>query len=494
MFVEKIEIPAFRVLRDVVLEFDRSYHPTIFPMGSENGGGKSTLLQLIFVLLHCSADPERFVYLKNLLASDSSACEEDERLIARLSIRMGEETHRLEFLSLHNRFLVNQKLEDLEHGFTTEARLTKREQALETVKQRLERYQNVNERSPRMERESLYEAIRMLDEDEYRLPRRDIRTVADLKDYLRPAIQQLQQEVVTYTAECKALSDDIERIQGLMVALNYKYITTYTGSASSDKDVRAIVCRTAGRSASKTEELLRDAAAQVFLLGPSNQQYLFLGKDTRRALQATASRSSKRAITKRARPQIEYLSGLDKAEAAMEGFIAYDWLSIEPLVDLFLSARDEDFQHVVATGNYGNRYVTLQQEVNGLLLGKTVRPLVDSLGVVVGVEFIVTDATGTKTVVGTEDLSQGELKRLMIYAWLRANHAKDSLVLIDEIESSFHPDWQLGIVRELDSWAPSNQYILATHSYELCQALTPRHVRMLQPPLRRGKGGDELKT
>lgn len=445
MFVEKIEVPAFRVLRDVVLEFDRSYRPTIFPLGSENGGGKSTLLQLLFVLLHCSAEPERFVYLKNLLASDSSADGEDERLIARLSIQMGEETYKLEFLSLHSRFLANQKLEDLAHGFATEAQLEKQKQALEMAKQRLERLQKVNERD-------------------------------------------LQQEVDVYATECKTLSEDMQRIQGLMVALNYKYITTYAGAASSHEDMRAVVCRTAGQSASKTDELLRAATAQVFLLGPSNQQYLFLGKDTRRALQTTASRPPKRAETKRVRPQIEYLSGLDKAEETMEGFIAYDWLSIEPLVRLFLSARDEDFQSVVTTGHYGNRYVTLQQEVNGLLLGKTVRPLVNSASAVVGVEFIITGATGTETVVGPEDLSQGELKRLMIYAWLRANHAKDSLVLIDEIESSLHPDWQVGIVRDLDAWAPSNQYILATHSYELCQALTPRHVRVLQPPLRRGEG------
>lgn len=432
MFIEKIEIPAFRVLRDVVLEFDRSYRPTIFPLGSENGGGKSTLLQLIFVLLHCSTEPKRHVYLKNLLASDSFANGEDERLIARLSVRMGEETHRLEFLSLHNRFLAKHNLNDLAHGFATEVRLGRQKQELETATKQSER-----------------------------------------------------RAIATYTAECAALTEDMERIQALMVALNYNYITTYAHSASSNDDRRAVVCRTVGQSASKTEELLQTAVAQVFLLGPSNQQYLFLGKNIRKALQSKAFGLS--------RPQFEYLTRLEKAEAAMEGFIAYDWLTIDPLVRLFLKARDEDFQHMVATGQYGDRYKILQQEVNGLLLGKTVRPLVNNASDVVGIEFTVTNATGTETVVGTEDLSQGELKRLMIYAWLRANHAKDSLVLIDEIESSFHPDWQVGIVRDLDSWAPSNQYILATHSYELCQALTPSHVRVLAPPLK-PREGDELKV
>ena len=170
----------------------------------------------------------------------------------------------------------------------------------------------------------------------------------------------------------------------------------------------------------------------------------------------------------------------------MTGFFAYDWLSVDPLLRLFASARDEDFKNVVKTGRYGSSYTTLMREVNGLLLGKKVRPL-DDLS---GVEFVVVDGDGRETALSPEDLSQGELKRLMIYAWLRANHAVDAVVLIDEIEASFHPDWQVGIVRDLQDWAPKNQYLLATHSYELCQALTPRHVRELKPPLRKSGAGD----
>ena len=86
MYVEKIEIPAFRVLRNVVLEFGGGYDPQIFPLGSENGGGKSPLLQLVFALLHCSGDQSRHPYLENLLASDSHF-RDDEALIARLTVR-----------------------------------------------------------------------------------------------------------------------------------------------------------------------------------------------------------------------------------------------------------------------------------------------------------------------------------------------------------------------------------------------------------------------
>jgi len=54
MFLKRIQIEKFRVLENVYFEFKQRFTPTIFPLGSLNGGGKSTLLQLVFTLLHCS--------------------------------------------------------------------------------------------------------------------------------------------------------------------------------------------------------------------------------------------------------------------------------------------------------------------------------------------------------------------------------------------------------------------------------------------------------
>ncbi len=63
----RIQVPNFRVLQNVDITFEKDFFPSIFPLGSQNGGGKSTLLQLIFGLLHCSGNPERLDFLKNLL-------------------------------------------------------------------------------------------------------------------------------------------------------------------------------------------------------------------------------------------------------------------------------------------------------------------------------------------------------------------------------------------------------------------------------------------
>jgi len=82
-----------------------------------------------------------------------------------------------------------------------------------------------------------------------------------------------------------------------------------------------------------------------------------------------------------------------------------------------------------------------------------------------------------------EDLSHGELKRLSIYMWLKHRKIEDAIVLMDEIENGFHPDGQYQIISDLEEWAPNNHYILATHSYHVCEALTPRHVKELEPKL-----------
>lgn len=441
VYIEKIEVPAFRALRDVMLEFGGVYDPQVFPLGSENGGGKSTLLQLVFTLLHCSAKRSRHIYLSNLLTSDSSATDavDGECLLARLTVRIDGQSHALEFVSLHERFLAEKLDDPPRFGFETKAELAR----------------------PREERDANFTVSSAgYRSDAQRVPKAKLRA-------------------------------DLERINGLMVALNYRPILIYQPTRS-DLRPRGLICRSHGESPSTIRKLLAVASEKVFLLGPSNQQYLFLGMNTRKLLGGPPSflqqgeeeeEEEEDEEETPVRPQIEYLTELERAERGMAGFYAYDWLSVTPLIQLFESALKEDFKNVVKTGGYGSNYQSLAREVNGLLVGKTVRPLAD----LSGVEFIVVDDSGLETSLGPEDLSQGELKRLMMFAWLRANTAVDALVLIDEIESSFHPDWQVGIVRDLQEWAPKNQYILATHSHELCQAVTPRHVRELQPRLRRGE-------
>ena len=58
MFLKRVQVPDFRALKNVDISFEEQLEPHVFPLGSQNGGGKSTLLQLIFVLLRCYTNPE----------------------------------------------------------------------------------------------------------------------------------------------------------------------------------------------------------------------------------------------------------------------------------------------------------------------------------------------------------------------------------------------------------------------------------------------------
>ena len=50
------------------------------------------------------------------------------------------------------------------------------------------------------------------------------------------------------------------------------------------------------------------------------------------------------------------------------------------------------------------------------------------------------------------------------------------------MENALHPDWQYNIADELASWG-DNQYLLATHSFHLCEALIPKHVKEIEPKM-----------
>jgi len=67
MHLLRVQVPDFRVLKEVDITFEQAFNPNVFPLGSLNGGGKSTFLQLIFVLLHCSAHSERHQFIANML-------------------------------------------------------------------------------------------------------------------------------------------------------------------------------------------------------------------------------------------------------------------------------------------------------------------------------------------------------------------------------------------------------------------------------------------
>ena len=106
MHLLRVQVPDFRVLKDIDITFEQSFSPNVFPLGSLNGGGKSTLLQLIFILLHCSAHSERHQFIINMLERVTIPEGENSKLLARFEfIDESNEKIELEFTLCNDDYL-----------------------------------------------------------------------------------------------------------------------------------------------------------------------------------------------------------------------------------------------------------------------------------------------------------------------------------------------------------------------------------------------------
>lgn len=382
MHIQRIQVPDFRALKNVDITFEKEFTPRIFPLGSQNGGGKSTLLQLIFVLLHCAGNPDRVEFLKNLLYGFHVNDESGKRTLAVIDIWDGSKTITLDFFVCNKTYILN---------------LSPAE-------------------------ESLFVTIKP---------------------------ETLEKLNVIFKEHLK--NNNIINI-GNLYSIN-------------ENEIGLILCQL------NCEELidkhfLKVISNKIFLTAHISQIFLFIEPDNRKTLFKT-----------KANNQANYYQQIKTANSKLPGFFTYDFLAIDILVEAFKKARDEDFKQAVEKGgNYGNNYVKLLAELNSILINKKINVQPDLSGINFKID-------GDETELYPEDLSHGELKRLCIYMWLKYNSIDDAIVLMDELEISFHPDWQYQIVRDLEEWGATNQYILATHSYELCNAVTPAHVKELDPKL-----------
>ncbi|MBE9232607.1 AAA family ATPase [Cuspidothrix issatschenkoi LEGE 03284] len=396
MHIQRIQVPDFRALKNVDITFEKEFTPRIFPLGSQNGGGKSTLLQLIFVLLHCSGNPDRVGFIQNLLYSFQVNYESGKRSLAIIDIWDGSKTISLDFFVCNESYILN--------------------------------------------------LIRVYDE-------------VDTAKY--ETLSVINNNQIELSTNQKSLLIDFLKRNKLLPISAHKNI-----SINNELKEEALVCKIDGIDINEGNEFLITISNKIFLAAHISQIFLFLQPHNRKSL-----------FAKQENNQTNYYQLIKTANSKLPGFFTYDFLAIDILIEAFKKARDEDFKQAVKQGgNYGNNYVKLLAELNNLLSNKKINVQPDLSGINFKID-------GDKTELYPEDLSHGELKRLCIYMWLKYNNIKDAIVLMDELEISFHPDWQYQIVRDLEEWGHTNQYILATHSYEICQAVTPAHVKELDPKL-----------
>ena len=368
MHLLRVQVPDFRGLKNIDITFEKDFVPSIFPLGSQNGGGKSTLLQLIFVLLHCSVDEDKKPFLENLLQGFKVADGEEKRVLALIDIWDREKIVKLEFYCRKDSLLGDIFLEDIQ-------------------------------------------------------------------------------------------------LENLIPICNYS--SAKQCSNNQEQNTELLLCCFNILKKNEAKLFLDKVSRKIFLAAPSTQVFLFLPLDSRKLLFSNSSKEDK-----------NYYAILESTISKLNGLFTYDFLAVKLLIKSFKDARDRDFREAIKTGNYGNSYQALINDLNRLLGNKRINLNEDFSGV----NFQLYN-NGEAIELYPEDLSHGELKRLSIYIWLKSRNIKDAIVLMDEVEIAFHPDWQYQIISDLKEWAPSNQYILATHSYALCEALTPAHVKEIEPKL-----------
>ncbi len=481
----RVQVPDFRVLKNVDISFEKDFVPNIFPLGSQNGGGKSTLLQLIFVLLHCSGDSDKHEFIKNMLYGfeiDDSG----KGVIAAIDIWDGEKIVNLEFVAYKylddNELLISSEelfntnntwIDDNDDFFLLPAqkeirqnneKIKKLESEITTFTSILNSLRNIQKIESPHERESqliiLEPNIRELNgfRSLGHIDFKEQTIIDDIKDIIIETIDAYKLKIKEILKQLDYLQCISQEIEKSLHSNRLLYICDYFNS-----EEKVILCHIDNLELKKAGCFLSKLSKEIFITAPTTQMFLFLTKDTRKSL---------------FKQHNNYQSEIQSTKSKLSGFFPYDFLAVNLLMEVFKSARDKDFKQAIETGEYGNNYQQLVNDLNLILFNKKININPDLSGFTFKL-----DADGQDIELFPEDLSHGELKRLSIYAWIKYNIIEDSIVLIDEIENGFHPDWQYQIIKDIAEWAPKNQYIIATHSYELCQAVTPAHVKELEPRL-----------
>jgi len=471
MHLQRVQVPDFRVLKDVDITFEHDFNPRVFPLGSQNGGGKSTLLQLIFILLYCSTNPERLPALKNLLSGFDLRDGEDKRILAIIDIWDGKKEVQLEFFVccdtyIHQIFNYSNeikaedklsfstivKLENIQHeisGFFNE------EKELEEILRQAE-YRIPATNTSRIFPNDLEKRLADLEID-FKSANVDFLDIDSLNLISKEAKSQLSEQHKHKKILSEFYCDRFEAISQHLRSFNIEYITV-----DSSKN-EAFVCHLNNIDMDVSHQFLNELSNKVFLAAPSTQVFLFLPREGRKSLFTNRN---------------TYQSSLTSVNSNLLGLFTYDFLATDILINSFKNARDKDFKEALKTGEYGNNYKKLLEDLDFLMHDKQVNLAEDFSGLTFKLNRF-----GDSMELYPEDLSHGELKRLSIYVWLKSQDIQDAIVLMDEVDLALHPDWQYRIPTDLVEWEPSNQYILATHSYELCESLTPSHVKILEPRL-----------
>ena len=457
MQLRRVEIIKYRNFENVIIDFEKSNFPNVFSIASKNGGGKSTLIQFIFIILHCFLDEERKQYIINLLDEFSDITKDME--LVKFTIEDDKKEYTLDFSISSSRtedrnFDLYLDLKDTQNYIKRYKEDFEENQKILNLKQDIDNSDRV---TPIIERNLRYikKYIKSKKEDDlYRQALRSndvtlyktlINMVIDDNTISKDTINDLQTIV-------NEIQIDIEQLENLLKTSNITYIT----HLKDNKNVLLL-------ETIMSKDLLQKLVNKVFLTAPTSQVFLFLSNEVKQSIFNEMSMED----YSNPRYYYSYNSNVRRAKDNLNNFFTYDFASTKLILEAFDNAKEQDFTEMRVNNQYGTNYINFKEELKSFLDGKEISESKDGTRIIFKTEDIELKA---------EDLSHGELKKLGIYIWLKYIVPSDSIILMDEVDIALHPKWQYQLIKDLSKWSCNSQFLLATHSPQILSSTYYKNI------------------
>lgn len=470
MQLRQVEIIKYKNFENIIIDFEKSNFPNVFSIASKNGGGKSTLLQFIFILLHCLMEEHKKQYIQNLLKTFSKITKDID--LVKFSIEHDKQLYHLDFS------IIKSKSEDMNFNLYLDIKDTKRKinkyqdninefrEVLE-LKQELE---ETNRITPVMERKIRFLRKYISTRQEENLLRKVDRS-DDIEEYkklvnLIISKNSLSENDLNELEEiCNNVQSKLDNLEEKLKESNLKYIT----HLQEYKNVLLLKTK-------MSNELLNVLSNKIFLTAPNSQIFLFLSDDEKHNIFSEFSNEKDNYNNRHYYNNTSYYDSVKRAKELLSGFFTYDFASTELILKSFKKASEDDLKKKRKTGNYGSKYDELTDELKDFLDGKEISENED------GNKVIFKSKSKRQELVPLvpEDLSHGELKKLGIYIWLKYIVEENSIVLMDEVDIALHPKWQYELIKDLVTWSKDSQFLLATHSPQILSATYYKNLIKLE--------------
>ncbi len=479
MRLNKVEIIKYRNFENIVIDFDKNDFSSLYSIASINGGGKSTLLQFIFILLHCFMDKNRKKYIKYLLSEVIPSSEEFEGIeLVTFTIEDDNELHNLSFSienSTNNKWGGNFNLYlDL---VDTKSKISKQESSMhdfQRVHSLMHEINTTGRITPSIKRNMRFIRQFIKSERENALYERtqvteNMDSYIELLDIIIQRNSHIDQSVNDLHNIYQTLESELEYLESQLQSSSIQYITHINNDF-------ALLLQT-----DASTNFLEILSNKVYLTAPISQIFLFLSHEDKDSIFHEFSNHDEGIFDN------SYYDCVRRAKNSLSGFFTYDFASTELILESFKKASEEDLKLKRRDGEYGNQYDQLTSELKDFLDGKEISENEEG-------KKVIFKLNNNNEELSPEDLSHGELKKLGLYIWLKYIVEDDSIILMDEVDIALHPKWQYEVVKNFTRWANNCQFLLATHSPQILSSTYYKNliklengnvIRYKKPPLDR---------